>query len=62
MYIYDKQSEYIEITQTHKSLFSLYKTSEITKNRAKKRSLNRDLLNCLIGMVYIRWYLVHPHV
>ena len=34
-------------TQSWKSLFSLYKTSQITKNSPKNRSLNRDFLNFL---------------
>ena len=39
-----KVIECIVFTKNTKSLFSLYKTSEITKNSPKKRSLNRDFL------------------
>ena len=28
----------------------------------KNQSLNRDLLNFFLDMVYIRWYLVNPYV
>ena len=36
---------------------------EMTANSLKNVSLNRDLLIFLyIGIAYIRWYLVSPHV
>ena len=35
---------------------------EMTKNRPKVGSRNRDLLNFCIGMAYIGWYMVNPYV
>ena len=37
-------------------------SSEITKNRQKNGSLNRDLLNVFIGMVYFGCLLVNPDI
>ena len=44
------------------AIWSKLPTLEITQNTPKNGSLNRDLLNFLIGVVYNRWYLVISHV
>ena len=43
-------------TQSWKSLFSLYKTSQITKNSPKKRSLSRDFIIFLNRYI---WYIFY---
>ena len=71
MYIYDIQSDlmhrnHLKHSAFEKSLISLYnlgsRPQKSPKIAKKKRSLNRDLLNFFLDMVYIRWYLVNPYV
>ena len=59
---YKKKSK--ETFKKPKSLISLYKFGprlQKSTEISKKPSLNRDLLNLLIGLVCFGWYLVNPH-
>ena len=45
-----------------KSLILLYRFGSRAQKLPKNGSLNRDLFNFCIGMVYSRCFLVNPHV
>ena len=66
MYIYGIQSDKMHsFHPRHSNLKNRcfrYIRPQKSPKIAQKKSLNRDFLNFLIGMVYFRCYLVNPHV